>query len=89
MTLDPVKLLPFLSLNPNLGRMWQKWGTVKWCEGRDRGDPFPGLGTVTCVRAGPYTRSFPLLTTSHTTGTLTGSLPITCCGIWPNLEVCV
>jgi hypothetical protein len=92
MTLDPVKLLPFLftPLNPNPGHTWQKWGTVKQREGRnrDRGDPFPRLGTVTCVWPSPYICSFPLLATSHTTGPLTGSLRVTCCGIWPNLGVC-
>lgn len=41
------------------------------------------------VWASLYRLGFPLPTTSHTSGTLTGSLPFTCCGIWPNLGVCV
>lgn len=37
--------------------------------------------------AKPIHTQFPLAPTSHTTGPLTGSLPVTCCGIWPNLGV--
>lgn len=93
MTLDPVKLSLFLFtyLSPNPGHTRQKWGAVKWCEerDRDRSDPFPCSGTVTCLWPSPYISSFPLLTASHTTGPLTRSPLITCCGIWPNLGVCV